>query len=36
MLIGQAALAFELWLGVAPPREPMWRAAEAELARRNR
>jgi len=36
MLIGQAALAFELWLGVAPPREPMWRAAEAELARRRR
>jgi shikimate dehydrogenase len=36
MLIGQAALAFELWLGVAPPREPMWRAAEAELARRAR
>ena len=36
MLIGQAALAFELWLGVAPPREPMWRAAEAELERRSR
>ena len=36
MLIGQAALAFELWLGVAPPRAPMWRAAEAELARRAR
>ena len=36
MLIGQAALAFELWLGVAPPRAPMWRAAEAELARRGR
>jgi len=36
MLIGQAALAFELWLGVLPPREPMWRAAEAEIARRNR
>ena len=36
MLIGQAALAFELWLGVAPPREPMWHAAEAELARRSR
>jgi shikimate dehydrogenase len=34
MLIGQAALAFELWLGVAPPREPLWQAAEAELARR--
>jgi len=34
MLVGQAALAFELWLGVAPPREPMRRAAEAELARR--
>jgi shikimate dehydrogenase len=36
MLIGQAALAFELWLGVAPPRDAMWRAAEAELARRAR
>jgi len=36
MLIGQAALAFELWLGVAPPRAAMWRAAEAELARRAR
>ena len=36
MLIGQAALAFELWLGKAPPRAPMWRAAEAELARRAR
>jgi shikimate dehydrogenase len=36
MLIGQAALAFELWLGVAPPRESMWRAAEAELLRRGR
>jgi shikimate dehydrogenase len=34
MLIGQAALAFERWLGVTPPRAAMWRAAEAELARR--
>jgi shikimate dehydrogenase len=34
MLVGQAALAFELWLGVAPPRAAMQRAAEAELVRR--
>jgi shikimate dehydrogenase len=34
MLVGQAALAFELWLGVRPPLEAMRRAAEAELARR--
>jgi shikimate dehydrogenase len=35
MLVGQAALAFELWLGLAPPREAMRRAAEAELSRRS-
>ena len=34
MLVGQAALAFELWLGVAPPRAAMRSAAEAELVRR--
>lgn len=34
MLVGQAALAFELWLGVRPPREPMQRAAEAALSAR--
>lgn len=35
MLVGQAALAVELWLGVAPPREALRRAAEAELLRRS-
>jgi shikimate dehydrogenase len=35
MLVGQAALAFELWLGVAPPRAAMREAAETELARRS-
>jgi shikimate dehydrogenase len=34
MLVGQAALAFELWLGVAPPMAAMRSAAEAELVRR--
>ena len=34
MLVGQAALAFEAWLGVAPPLPAMRLAAEAELARR--
>jgi shikimate dehydrogenase len=34
MLVGQAALAFELWLGVAPPVAAMRSAAEAELVRR--
>jgi shikimate dehydrogenase len=34
MLVGQAALAFELWLGVLPQREAMELAAEAELSRR--
>jgi shikimate dehydrogenase len=35
MLVGQAALAFELWLGAAPPRAAMRSAAEAELLRRS-
>jgi shikimate dehydrogenase len=35
MLVGQAALAFELWLGVTPPRAAMLQAAERELSRRN-
>lgn len=34
MLVGQAALAFELWLGVRPPREEMLAAAERELSTR--
>lgn len=35
MLVGQAALAIELWLSVKPPREPLYAAAEtALLARR--
>jgi shikimate dehydrogenase len=34
MLVGQAALALEIWLGVRPPVDAMRRAAEAELARR--
>jgi len=34
MLVTQAALAFELWLSVAPPRAAMRAAAEAELAAR--
>jgi shikimate dehydrogenase len=34
MLVGQAALAIELWLGMAPPRDEMRRAAEHALARR--
>ncbi|MGQ9833532.1 MAG: shikimate dehydrogenase [Candidatus Villigracilaceae bacterium] len=28
MLIEQAALAFEIWTGCQPPREPLWQAAE--------
>ena len=36
MLVAQAARAFELWLGVAPPREPMLAAARAALAARSR
>jgi shikimate dehydrogenase len=35
MLVGQAALAFELWLGSTPPHEAMRLAAVAELARRS-
>ena len=34
MLVGQAALAIELWLGVLPPLEPLREAAELALARR--
>lgn len=34
MLVGQAALAFELWLGQSPPRAEMYAAAEAELRAR--
>jgi shikimate dehydrogenase len=34
MLVAQAARAFELWLGVAPPREPMLEAARVALAAR--
>jgi shikimate dehydrogenase len=35
MLVAQAAHAFELWLGIAPPREPMLSAARAALAARS-
>jgi shikimate dehydrogenase len=35
MLVAQAARAFELWLGVAPPREPMLAAARAALEARS-
>jgi shikimate dehydrogenase len=35
MLVSQAALAIELWLGVRPPREPLYAAAEAALAKRH-
>ena len=34
MLVGQAALAIELWLGQRPPREPLMAAALQALARR--
>jgi shikimate dehydrogenase len=34
MLVAQAARAFELWLGVAPPRAPMLEAARAALLAR--
>jgi len=34
MLVAQAARAFELWLGIAPPREPMLEAARAALLAR--
>ena len=36
MLVGQAALAFEIWFGQRAPREAMQRAAEAALAARLR
>jgi shikimate dehydrogenase len=36
MLVGQAAHAFELWLGLPAPREQMGRAAERALAERTR
>jgi shikimate dehydrogenase len=35
MLVAQAARAFELWLGIAPPREPMLEAARSALAARS-
>jgi shikimate dehydrogenase len=35
MLVGQAALSIELWLGVTAPRADMARAAQAALARRS-
>jgi shikimate dehydrogenase len=35
MLVAQAARAIELWLGVAPPREPMLAAARHALAARS-
>jgi shikimate dehydrogenase len=35
MLVAQAARAFELWLGAAPPREPMALAARRALAERS-
>ena len=34
MLVAQAARAFELWLGIAPPREPMMTAARGALQAR--
>jgi shikimate dehydrogenase len=34
MLVRQAALAFEIWLGVRPPLEPLLAAAEAALEKR--
>jgi shikimate dehydrogenase len=34
MLVGQAALSIELWLGVLPPLEPLREAAELALSRR--
>lgn len=36
MLVRQAALAFEIWLGVRPPLEPLFAAAEAALEKRAR
>jgi shikimate 5-dehydrogenase len=34
MLVGQAALAIELWLGERPPQEPLMSAALQALAAR--
>jgi len=34
MLVGQARAALELWLGAAPPREPLLRAAQQALSAR--
>jgi shikimate dehydrogenase len=34
MLVGQATLAVELWLGTRPPREPLYAAALAALEQR--
>lgn len=36
MLVGQAQLAIEIWLGLRPPAEPLLAAALAELAARRR
>ena len=36
MLVRQAALAFEIWLGVRPPLEPLFTAAAAALEKRSR
>ncbi|HYO93591.1 MAG TPA: shikimate dehydrogenase [Polyangiaceae bacterium] len=36
MLVGQAALAVQLWLGLLPPLEPLYAAAEHALAQRSR
>jgi shikimate 5-dehydrogenase len=36
MLVGQAALSVEIWLGQKPPAEPLLAAALAELERRKR
>lgn len=36
MLVRQAALSFEIWLGVRPPLEPLFTAAEAALEKRSR
>jgi shikimate dehydrogenase len=36
MLVGQAALSVEIWLGQRPPLEPLLQAALAELASRSR
>jgi shikimate 5-dehydrogenase len=36
MLVGQAALSVEIWLGQKPPAEPLLAAALEELERRQR